>query len=98
MAGGEEYLWFLDTLKHFQTISELILPEKTLKEIKIVFFKIEVTTNNWELFNFGHQDYITQWCFALWKFAVFASEIKVYNMEKENLYNIVKENFIIWMK
>ena len=46
MAGGEEYLWFLDTLKHFQTISELILPEKTLKEIKIVFFKIEVTTNN----------------------------------------------------
>ena len=38
MIGGEEYVWFLDALKHL--ISELILPEKTWKGIKTVFLKI----------------------------------------------------------
>ena len=38
MIGGEEYVWFLDALKHL--ISELILLEKTWKEIKTVFLKI----------------------------------------------------------
>ena len=38
MVGGEENLWFLDALKW--SISELILPEKTWKEIKTVFFNI----------------------------------------------------------
>ena len=35
MVGGEENLLFQDTLK--RSISELILPEKTLKEIKTLF-------------------------------------------------------------
>ena len=36
MAGGKENLGFLDALKH--SILELILSEKTWKEIQMVFF------------------------------------------------------------
>ena len=36
-VGGEENLWFIDALKC--SISGLILPEKTLKVLKTVFFK-----------------------------------------------------------
>ena len=41
MVSGEENIWFLDTLKG--SILELILPEKTLKEMKTVSFKNEFT-------------------------------------------------------
>ena len=40
-VGGEENLWFIDALKC--SISGLILPEKTLKVLKTVFFKIYVS-------------------------------------------------------
>ena len=51
MVGGEENYWFLDALKY--SISEPILPEKTWKGIKTVFFKIQVTTYISELLNLG---------------------------------------------
>ena len=38
MVGGKENLWFLGTLKC--TISEHILPEKTLKGMKTVLLEI----------------------------------------------------------
>ena len=38
MVSGEENLWFIDALK--RCISELMLPEKTWKGVKTVFFKI----------------------------------------------------------
>ena len=38
VVDGEENLWFLKAPKRF--ISELVLAEKTLKQIKTVFFKI----------------------------------------------------------
>ena len=43
VVGGEEKRWFLKAPK--RSISELILTEKTLKQIKTVFFKIYVTTH-----------------------------------------------------
>ena len=51
IVGGKENHWFLDALKC--SISELILPEKTWKRIKTVFFKIEITTYISELQNLG---------------------------------------------
>ena len=53
MVGGKENLWFLDTLK--DSISELVLPEETWKEIKTVFFNIQVTTYISELLNLGRK-------------------------------------------
>ena len=40
MVGGKETLWFLDALK--RSISELILPEKTLKEKKCFSLKAKL--------------------------------------------------------
>ena len=51
-CGDEENLWFQDALKH--SILELILPEKTLKVIKSVLFKIYLIA-----FEFGCGDYCT---------------------------------------
>ena len=51
MVSGIENLCFVVALKRY--ISETILPEKTLKVIKIVFFKIKVTTYIPELLNLG---------------------------------------------
>ena len=51
MVGGEETCWFLDAVKC--SSSDPILPEKTWKGIKTVFFKIQVTTYISELLNLG---------------------------------------------
>ena len=51
MFGGEEDLWFMETLK--RSISKLILSEETWKGIKTVFFKIWLTTCFSGLLNLG---------------------------------------------
>ena len=55
MIGGEEYVWFLDALKHL--ISELILPEKTWKGIKTVLRKILSYYIYLRTPEFGHGDH-----------------------------------------
>ena len=51
IVGVKENIWFLDCLKQF--ISELILIKKTLKGIKILFFKIYVFIYTSEHLNLG---------------------------------------------
>ena len=51
MVGCEDNLLFLDALK--RSVSKLILPEKNLKGIKTVFFKIQVSAWISELLDFS---------------------------------------------
>ena len=51
MVGVEEKIYFLDALKH--SVLALILPEKALKKIKLVFFKIWISKCISERLNLG---------------------------------------------